>query len=81
MADFSITKVYTRNVITDSFQSIRNIFGLRLRGYEKMVAQGIKEVMTEVRLKYKRIKWHRLDIESLGKQSVIITCYGETQDE
>ena len=76
MVNFSITKVFTKNIVTDSFQGIRNLFGLRLRGYEKMINNGTKELMDEVELLYK-IKWYRLNINPLVKGSVMITIYGE----
>lgn len=74
---FSITRVVTRNIVTDSFQSIRNLFGLRLRGYEKMISEAINEVMTLSKELYSKQKWHRLIVNPLGKQSVIIILYGE----
>lgn len=73
---FSITRVMTRNIVTDSFQGIRNLFGLRLRGYERMINQGIKAVTDEAELIYD-IKWFRLSINPLAKGSVMITIYGE----
>ncbi len=76
MENFSITKVYTRNLVTDSFQSIRNIFGLRLRGYEKMINNATKQLFEEAELKY-LIKWYRLSINPLLKGSVMVTIYGE----
>ena len=74
---FNITKVYTRNIVTDSFQGIRNIFGLRLRGYEKMITQAMNEITKEAELKYSNMKWHRYSINPLGNKSVMITIYGE----
>lgn len=74
--DFAITKVYTKNIVTDSFQGIRNIFGLRLRGYERMINQGTKEVIEEMNIKYREIKWFRLSINPMVKGSVMITIFG-----
>jgi hypothetical protein len=76
MEKFSITKVYTRNIVTDMFQGIRNLFGLRLRGYERMINNGTKEIFYQAELQYK-IKWFRLTINPLTKGSVMITIYGE----
>lgn len=76
MEKFSITKVYTKNIVTDSFQGIRNIFGLRLRGYERMINVGTDELIKEMELKY-NVKWYRLNINPLLKGSVMITIYGE----
>jgi hypothetical protein len=74
---FSITKVYTKNIIIDSFQRIRNIFGLRLRGYEKMINRATDALLEEANTKYPKIKWWRLTINPLTKGSVMLTIYGE----
>lgn len=77
---FSITKVYTRNIVIDSFQGIRNIFGLRLRGYEKMINKATEDIIYEAKIKYYKIKWWRLTINPLTKGSVMITIYGEYEE-
>ena len=56
MEKFSITRVVTKDLITDSFQGIRNLFGLRLRGYEKMLNKNIKEIMEVAEIEYKNEK-------------------------
>lgn len=73
---FSLTRVMTRNIVTDSFQGIRNLFGLRLRGYEKMINEGMKAVTEEAELIYD-IKWHHYSINPLAKGSVMVIIYGE----
>jgi hypothetical protein len=73
---FSITRVYTKNLVTDSFQSIRNIFGLRLRGYERMINNATEEIFQEAESRY-NIKWFRLSINPLVKGSTMVTIYGE----
>lgn len=74
---FAITRVYTKDIITDAFQGIRNFFGLRLRGYEIMINKGTKLLIDEMNLKYSDIKWFRLSINPLTKGSVMITIYGD----
>jgi uncharacterized protein YbjQ (UPF0145 family) len=73
---FHLTRVYTKNIVTDSFQGIRNIFGLRLRGYEGMTKQGTNELI-ELAESSGKTKWWRLSINPLTKASVMITVYGE----
>ena len=73
---FSITRVVTRNIVTDSFQGIRNLFGLRLRGYEKMIQTNIEELIKEANLKY-NINWWKLSVNPLGDKSCMIVIYGE----
>jgi hypothetical protein len=74
---FSITRVYTKNIVTDSFQSIRNIFGLRLRGYETMINNGTKELIEFAENKFGDISYWKLNINPLTNGSVMITIYGE----
>lgn len=74
---FSLTRVVTKNFVVDSFQGVRNLFGLRLRGYERMLNNNITEIISEAELKFKKILWYRLSINQLGKGSVMITIYGE----
>ena len=76
MENFSITRVVTKNIVVDSFQGLRNFFGLRLRGYEKMLNQHIEELIKLAELKY-NISWWRLSINPLTSGSVMITVYGE----
>lgn len=73
---FNFQRVVTKNIVTDTFQGIRNIFGLRLRGYEGMLDKGIKEVFEEAEIKV-NITWFRLIVNDLGKGSAMIVLYGE----
>lgn len=74
---FSITRVVTKNIVTDSFQGIRNLFGLRLRGYEGMINQATKAVTEEMNSKYQLIKWWRLSVNPISHGSVMVIIYGE----
>lgn len=76
MEDFAITKVYTKDIITDAFQGIRNFFGLRLRGYERMINKATSEIIKEMNIRYKNISWWKLSINPLTKGSVMITIFG-----
>lgn len=73
---FNLTRVVTKNIVTDSFQGIRNIFGLRLRGYEGMINEAIKELTNEAELRYD-IEWYRIIVNPLLKGSAMIIFYGE----
>lgn len=80
MKDFIITRVITRDVLRDSFNSIRNMFGLRLRNFETRIMQNHKEMLEEMRLKY-NVKWYRVSFNPLVKGSVMINIYGEYDDK
>jgi len=73
---FNITRVVTKNIVLDSFQGLRNFFGLRLRGYEGMINRSIKEITELAELQYD-IDWYRFSINPLTNGSVMITMYGE----
>jgi len=79
MKDFTITQVVSRDVLTDWFQGLRNFFGMRLRGYEKRINDTLKQMLEEMRLRY-RPKWHRISINPLTSGSVMITIYGEGEE-
>jgi len=76
MEKFSITRVVTKDIITDNFQGLRNLFGLRLRGYEHMLNKNIKELISISEKQY-NIDWFRLSINPLTNGSAMITIYGE----
>lgn len=76
MEKFSITRVVTKDIVTDAFQGIRNLFGLRLRGYEKMLNKNLKEILEVAEMQYK-IEWWRMSINPLTNGSAMITIYGE----
>lgn len=76
LVNFNITRVATKNIVIDSFQGIRNLFGLRLRGYEGMINKHIDEVTEEMKLKYD-VEWYRMSVNPLAKGSVMIILYGE----
>ena len=75
MENFQITRVATKDIVTDSFQGIRNLFGLRLRGYERMLNKHIKAVVAEMELKY-TVDWYRIIVNPLGNNSAMIIAYG-----
>lgn len=76
MEKFSITRVITKDIITDSFQGIRNFFGLRLRGYEKMLNKHLSELIEVAEAQY-NISWWRMSINPMAKGSAMVTIYGE----
>ncbi len=77
MKRFTITRVVTKDIITDSFQGLRNLFGLRLRGYEKVLDKNIKEMTEEMEIKY-NVNWYRMIVNPLTSGSAMIIIYGES---
>ncbi len=80
MKDFSITRVVTKDIVTDAFQELRNFFGLRLRGYEGVVNKHTKELLEEMNTRYKDIEFWRLSVNPLTHGSAIITIYGRGEE-
>lgn len=77
---FIITRVVTRHFVSDFFQGIRNLFGLRLRSYEEMIKTTHKEIINEMKIRYgERVKWYRISFNPLAKESVMINLYGELE--
>jgi len=79
MNKFTLTRVVTKDIVTDSFQGLRNLFGLRLRGYEKVLDKNIKEMIAEMELKY-NVNWFRLIVNPLTNGSAMIILYGESNE-
>lgn len=77
--DFLITRVCTRDIVRDSFNGIRNFFGLRLRNFEDVIQKHTKEMLEEMRLVYK-VKWYRISFNPLIKGSIMINLYGEYEE-
>jgi hypothetical protein len=73
---FNLQRVVTKNIVIDSFQGIRNIFGLRLRGYEGMIDRTIKELTNEMEETY-IVNWYKLIVNPLTNGSAMIILYGE----
>ncbi len=77
---FQLTRVVTKDIVTDSFQGLRNFFGLRLRGYESVLNKHINEMMKEMDLRYK-VDWFRMIVNPLTGGSAMIIIYGEAKNE
>ena len=73
---FSETRVVTKDIITDSFQGLRNFFGLRLRGYESVINKHTNELLNDMKTLWD-IQWFRLSINPLTTGAIMITLYGE----
>lgn len=69
-------RVVTKDIVTDSFQGLRNFFGLRLRGYEAVISKSLKEMIEEMNEQYK-VSWYRVDLDTLSNGSSMILVYGQ----
>ena len=73
---FQITRVVSKNLVVDAFQWVRNLFGFRLRSWEKHINNSIADLCQEMRLKYDP-KWWRLIVNPLTDGSAMLIVYGE----
>lgn len=74
--EFNKVRVVTRNFLRDWFQSIRSLFGMRMVSYEERVMQETSEMMKEIKSKG-NIDWHRMNIQEVGKDGILINIYGK----
>lgn len=72
-----ITKVVSKDFLTDFFTRIQNMFGVNLTSYEKMIDKGMKQIKDE--LGNKKMKWYRYEISELTSGAMAIVFYGETK--
>lgn len=76
MVQFHLNHVVTRDIASDIFNGIRNLFGLRLRNIESRIDQTITKLKTEMNLKY-NVKWYRIIVNPYVNGSVMIIIYGD----
>lgn len=70
-------RIYTKNFVTDFFQSIKNIVGGRLIQYEKMLDTAIKETWEEFKKDYPTACNIKVDTEHMVHGSIMVTITGE----
>jgi len=73
--DFQKLRVVTRDFIRDWFQGIRSLFGKRMKAYEKRVNENVLDMMQLIKSEGE-IGWHRMNIQEVGKDGILINIYG-----
>ncbi len=73
----TITKVVSRDFVTDFIAKFQNMVGANLTGYEKMVQKGMKQIQEELDKKNIKLDWYRYEITQLTNGAVSITLYGD----
>lgn len=76
-----ITKVISRNFITDFISNANNILGGRLKSYEKMIDKTLIEVNSEFNKKYPLAKDIRMEITEFTNGAMAIIIHGVIKDE
>jgi len=77
MKPITITKVVSRDFITDFIAKFQNMIGANLTGYEKMVKKGTNQIQEELNKNNISLKWYRYEITQLTNGAVSITLYGD----
>jgi uncharacterized protein YbjQ (UPF0145 family) len=74
-----VTRVSSRNYISDFGASFKNIIGGRLKTYEKMIDEGIKEATEELISKYPDAEDIKFQINEFSNQAISIIVYGRAE--
>ena len=75
----SITRVYSRNFVSDFTQELKNIVGGRLKSYELMIEKGIEKCQEEFYKKYPTAQNAKLQVNEFGNKAISIVIYGEIE--
>lgn len=70
------TKVNSRNFISDFGANLKNIIGGRLRTYERMIDESIKQATDELQAEYPTVQDIKIQISEFSNKSVLVTVYG-----
>ncbi len=77
MKQYTVTKVVSRDFITDFIASFQNLVGANLTGYEKMVNKGMRQIQERLVKDNIKLSWYRYEITQLTNGAVSITLYGD----
>jgi len=77
MKNYTLTKVVSRDFVTDFIARFQNMVGANLTGYEKMVKKGMKQIQKEMDDKKIKLSWYRYEITQLTNGAISITLYGD----
>lgn len=73
----TISKVVTKNFVSDWWASIQNIIGSNLTTYENMSKEAIKQIQDELEEQDIKLKWFRYEITQLTNGALMVMLYGE----
>lgn len=74
-----VNRIYTKNFITDFLQTMRNIVGGRMKAYERMLDQAVRETHKEFQKKYPTAQNLRLDTEHMTEGSIMVVISGQVE--
>ena len=75
-----ISKVVSKNFVSDFIGSIQNLFGMNLTVYESMTDKAYEQIIEEVKERgIKKLKWFRIETTQLTNGALLMTLYGEEE--
>lgn len=72
-------RVVSRMFIVDMIAGIKNLFGMRINQYEKMIQNAKDEIWEELIAENVKLKWYRYEISQLTNGAMVVMFYGEAQ--
>ena len=75
-----ITKVISRNFVSDFIAHAKNILGGRLKTYEKMLDNSLKQVTSEFYEKYPEAKQVRIEFTEFTSGALAVIVHGVVVD-
>ena len=76
-----ITRVISKNFITDFVQQMRNIVGGRMKSYEKMLDVEIKDAFEELYKVYPSVFNTNFRIQQFTQGAMAIIVYGDLDED
>lgn len=74
---FHITRVVSKDFVSDWFENVRSLFGMRMRSYEENIQKNLDELFTEME-NLGTVQWFRINQDVID-DGIILTVYGEVE--
>ena len=71
-----VTKVISKNFVTDFLADMKNIIGGQIKSYERMIDKTLHEVTKEFYQKYPKAKDLRIEFTEFTQGAMAITVHG-----
>ena len=75
-----ITRIISKNFMTDFIANVKNILGVRLKSYERMLDNSLKECVDEFYIKYPKAKQVRIEFTEFTAGALAVIVHGVVED-
>ena len=72
-----ISKVVSKNFLSDFLARFQNMVGNNLIPYENMISKGVFEIEEELKSRNIVLLWYRYEITQLTNGAIVIMLYGD----